>query len=187
MNELKTETEVLNQLQASFSGEILEAKILGRNRIRIVIQSDSLLSILSSAKKDFGFEHLSAIAGIDMEEYFAVAYMLGSWVQGLMLEVYIRIDDLENPTLPSVTSLWETANWHEREIYDLFGFEITDHPDLKRILLPEEWDEMPHEDPHILHPLRKAYKQPQNPFHLTRSIDDRKGHIDIDKWRESIT
>ncbi|MHA2500292.1 MAG: NADH-quinone oxidoreductase subunit C [Candidatus Hodarchaeales archaeon] len=186
MSETSTETGILDQLKASFSAEIIESEVPKKNRVKVVIKPDSLLPIAEFAKENLSFEYLSSVVGIDMEEYFAAAYMLGSWSQGIMLEIYVRIDDMENPTLPSVTGLYKTADWHEREVFDLFGFHIEGHPDLKRILLPEEWDEFPHEDPNLLHPLRKAYKQISNPFKLIRPVDEHRGHIDIDKWRETI-
>jgi NADH-quinone oxidoreductase subunit C len=65
----------------------------------------------------------------------------------IMLKVVIPRD---NPVIRSVASIWKTANWHEREIFDLFGVQFQNHPDLRRILLPADWDG---------HPLRKDYKQ----------------------------
>ncbi len=180
------EKETLERLKAVFSSKLLDSEIPQKNRVRVTISPSSLTEVAAFAKKDLNFEHLSSIVGIDMQSYFAAAYMLGSWSSSLMLEIYARIDDLENPLLPSVTSIWKTADWHEREIFDLFGFNFTGHPNLKRILLPEEWDEMSHEDPNLLHPLRKSYKQPENPFRLTRPVNEAKGRIEIDKWRENL-
>ena len=62
-------------------------------------------------------------------------------------------DDIEGqiPKVPSVSGVWSTANWHEREVYDLCGVEFTGHPDLRRILCPEDW---------VGHPLRKDYEMP---------------------------
>ena len=54
--------------------------------------------------------------------------------------------------IPSIAEIWRTADWHEREAYDLFGIKFSNHPDLKRILLPEDWEG---------HPLRKDYKTPE--------------------------
>jgi len=58
----------------------------------------------------------------------------------------------DNPHVPSVESVWKTANWHEREAYDLIGVVFDGHPDLRRILLPDDWEG---------HPLRKDYKVPE--------------------------
>lgn len=60
---------------------------------------------------------------------------------------------LENPEVESVESIWKTANWHEREAYDLIGIKFLHHPDLRRILMPEDWE--------AGHPLRKDYKNPE--------------------------
>jgi NADH-quinone oxidoreductase subunit C len=61
------------------------------------------------------------------------------------------VTDREQPVIPSVTGIWPTANWHEREAYDLMGIEFTGHPDLRRILCPNDW---------VGHPLRKDYEFP---------------------------
>ena len=58
----------------------------------------------------------------------------------------------DNPTMPSVEGLWKAANWQEREIYDLLGVVFTGHPDLRRLLMPEDW---------IGHPLRKDFVEPE--------------------------
>lgn len=56
----------------------------------------------------------------------------------------------ENPAIESVIGIWKTANWHERELFDMFGIQVTGHPDMRRILMPADWEG---------HPLRKDYKQ----------------------------
>ena len=78
---------------------------------------------------------------------FRVAYHLYSIESGrrLRLRVWAGADD---PEIPSVTSVWATANWHEREVYDMFGVRFTGHPDLARILMPLDWEG---------HPLRRDY------------------------------
>jgi NADH-quinone oxidoreductase subunit C len=77
----------------------------------------------------------------------------------------------ESATLPSVTSVFETANWRERELYDMFGIQIEGHPDLRRILMPADWDG---------HPLRRdyplGYEEPQFTFNY-KEIDLRKPYV----------
>lgn len=103
-------------------------------------------------RDEFAFDLLTDLTAIDWAEgaspRFTVVYHLFSTTR----HVYLRVaadcaNDLE-PTAPSVVALWAGANWHERECYDMFGIKFTGHPDLRRILM---WDEYPY------HPLRKEF------------------------------
>ena len=81
---------------------------------------------------------------------FGVAYNLHSIKFKHSLECRIEVQD--GTSIPSVVSLWRTADWHEREAYDLMGIKFDNHPNLKRILLPQDWEG---------HPLRKNYVEPE--------------------------
>lgn len=98
------------------------------------------------------FDMLSCITGIDNGVQMGtmeIAYNLYSipYNLHLMLKVTLARDA---PAVDSLTDIWKTANWHERELYDMFGIHVNNHPDLRRILLPADWDG---------HPLKKDYKQ----------------------------
>ena len=73
----------------------------------------------------------------------------------LKVEVARNTEEGKLPQVPSVSSIWKTADWHEREAFDLVGIEFTNHPDLRRILLPSDWEG---------YPLRKDYKE-QEEYH----------------------
>ena len=97
------------------------------------------------------FDMLSCISGIDNgveANTFEIAYNLYSipFDFQLMLKVIL---DRENAKIDTISDIWKTANWHERETYDLFGITFEGHPDLRRILLPADWEG---------YPLRKDYK-----------------------------
>lgn len=104
------------------------------------------------------FDFLANITAVDYypEDRFAVVYHLASipFQQQLTLRVEIVHDrSLEHlPEVPSVASIWRTADWHEREAFDLMGIFFTGHPDLRRILLPDDWKGFP---------LRKDYQDPE--------------------------
>jgi len=119
---------------------------------------------------DFAFDFLNCISGVDFletdekkakktewEPHLAVVYHLSSirHKHSLVLKVILPRwkDGIEGelPEVPSVADVWRTADWHEREVYDLIGVRFTDHPDLRRILCPEDWEG---------HPLRKDYEMP---------------------------
>lgn len=96
---------------------------------------------------ELGCTYLRNISGVDYETYMEVVYYPWNIVQGFGYCIKVKTDR-EQPSVPSVTPLWETANWNEREIYDLLGIDFPGHPDLRRIMMPDDW---------IGHPLRKDY------------------------------
>lgn len=96
------------------------------------------------------FTYLSDITTVDrfpLEPRFEVNYHLLSMERREQLRVTVKLSG-NDPVVPSVTMVWPTANWHERENFDLFGIRFEGHPDLKRILMPDDWEG---------HPLRKDY------------------------------
>lgn len=102
------------------------------------------------------FDFLSSITGVDYgveTNRFGVVYHLASIPYQTQLTLKVSVDNdrsLDNlPTFPSITSVYHTADWHERETYDLLGIFFEGHPDLRRILLPDDWEGFP---------LRKDYK-----------------------------
>ncbi len=100
------------------------------------------------------FDSLSCVTGIDNGEAtgtLEVAYNLYSIPYNHHLMVKIELPR-DGASVSSVCHLWRTAEWHEREIFDMFGIFVTNHPDLRRILMPADWEG---------HPLRKDYKQQQ--------------------------
>ncbi|MFD0871853.1 MULTISPECIES: NADH-quinone oxidoreductase subunit C [Paenibacillus] len=96
----------------------------------------------------FQLNYLRNVAGIDQETHMEVAYHLISL--NTKQEFLFKVKtDREQPAVPSVTSVWQGANWQEREIYDLLGIDFPGHPDLRRIMMPDDW---------VGHPLRKDYE-----------------------------
>lgn len=119
----------------------------------IKIDPADLLSVMSNLLHDPNayFDMLSCVTGVDNgpdANTIDVVYNLYSipFDHHLMIKVTVPRD---KPEVESVCSIWRTANWHEREIYDLFGVQFLNHPDLRRILLPADWEG---------HPMRKDYK-----------------------------
>lgn len=155
----------VTQLRERFGVKILSAEITTTNRIRLHIHGADIVDVMQFIASKLEFTSLEAISGVDYETYFEVVYHLDRWDgDATVIQVHVKIEDRETPTIPSVTSIWGSANWHERELYDLFGIKVENHPNLKRILLPEEWDEYEHKHISELHPMRRDYQLPEKPF-----------------------
>lgn len=103
------------------------------------------------------FDYLSCLSGLDLgpqDGRMGVVYHLMSIPHGhrIVLKTFVPRDLTAAEAIPSVSGIWRSAEWHEREAYDLFGIRFEGHPDMRRILMPEDWEG---------HPLRKDYVDPE--------------------------
>lgn len=98
--------------------------------------------------EELSLNYLRNLSGVDYETYMEVVVYLISLDKKQDYCVKVKTDRNE-PSVPSVTPVWETANWQEREVYDLLGIDFPGHPDMRRIMLPDDW---------VGHPLRKDYE-----------------------------
>lgn len=136
----------LSVLQSRFGEELSESTF--RDNRRIDVPAAKTYDLLSALKSDFGFDFLVDLTAVDYLEYegatnrFGVVYLLTNMETGERLIVRTAVN-LPDPKLPSVYSLWRGADWMEREVYDMFGIVFTGHPDLRRILMPEEFEAFP--------------------------------------------
>jgi len=128
---------------------------IDENEKKIKINIKDLIEFIEFLKNDnrLYFDFLASISSIDYSEFFQVHYTLCSILHHSILNVYVEIS--KNEKLPSLVSLYSSAEWHEREVYDMMGIEFENHPDLRRILLPNDWEGFP---------LLKDYK-PQDIYH----------------------
>jgi NADH-quinone oxidoreductase subunit C len=123
-----------------------------RGERTLVVPSAHLSSTAEFLRNDavLQFSFLSDITGVDrfpIEPRFELNYHLLSLTRRERLRLKVRVAG-GDPVVPSVVNVWPAANWHEREIFDLFGVRFDGHPDLVRILMPDDWEG---------HPLRKDY------------------------------
>lgn len=141
----------LAALQGKLGAELTESSF--RDNRRVDVPAAKVFDLLSCLKSEHGFNMLVDMTAVDYLEYegatdrFGVLYMLLNMESGERLIVRTAVN-LPDPKLPSVYSLWKGCDWMEREVYDMFGIEFDGHPDLRRILMPEEF---------AAFPLRKDY------------------------------
>jgi NADH-quinone oxidoreductase subunit C len=139
-------------LRTNFADTIVEiTEALGE--ISVIAKREGLLALLTYLRDEpkLRFNYLADIGGVDLGEFatprFSVAYQLYSLDHNHRLRVKVLLDE-DDATLPSACGIWKAANWLEREIYDMFGVNFENHPDLRRILMPADYEG---------HPLRKDF------------------------------
>ena len=144
------ENPILTKLKEKFPESILEVAEF-RGEWTIVVKREDIVSLCTFLRDDseLFFNFLSDLTAVDYlgrKPRFDVVYHLYSIDKNHRLGLKVKVE--EDESIPSITSVWSTANWLEREVFDLFGIRFDGHPDLRRIVLPEDWEG---------HPLRKDF------------------------------
>jgi NADH-quinone oxidoreductase subunit C len=134
----------------AFDADAIQAGGLDRGELTLEIATGKIASICGFLKYDQTFVRLSTVTAIDRypaEPRFEVVYHLHSIEHNERVRLKCRVRG-EDSVIESVTGVWRGANWYEREVFDLFGIRFLGHPDLRRIMMPDDWEG---------HPLRKDY------------------------------
>jgi NADH-quinone oxidoreductase subunit C len=140
---------VVESLQGKFSAAVLEV-VEFRGETTVTVKKEDIVPICTFLKKEQGFNFLTDLCGVDFlgkSPRFMVVYHLYNLKTHDRLRLKVPVDE-KDPRVDTVSVVWATANWHERECWDLVGISFNNHPDLRRILMPEDWQG---------HPLRKDY------------------------------
>lgn len=135
-----------------------------RGQLTAVIQPEAIVEACEFLKAQ-GFNLLIALTATDHwpeEPRFEVLYQFYSTQQNSLIGLSIRLDG-EEPKVLSIESIYPNANWHEREVFDMFGIDFPGHPDLRRILMPYDWEG---------HPLRRDYPLGYEEVQFTFNFDD---------------
>jgi NADH-quinone oxidoreductase subunit C len=137
-------------IEQKFGGNIIE-KIIFRGELTFIVGRDNILDILKTLYEDesFAYNFLTDLTATDWpnrEQRHEVVYLLFSFKDNSRVRFKVRLKDGEK--LPSATAIWKAANWLEREVFDLFGVHFEGHPDLTKILTPDDLEG---------HPLQKDY------------------------------
>ena len=142
LNEIKT------LLSTKFDEKI---NVVGSEKDRILVElldKNDVFDICNYISDNLTFEHCSIVMGLYMIEHMEVIYILTNYYTGINIELTAKLP-LEDLHVPSIALVWEGANWHERETYELFGIIFDGHPKLERLLTPDTYN---------FFPFRKSYK-----------------------------
>lgn len=135
---------------AKFDAEAVTDGKYDRGELTLEVAAGRIVAVCGFLKYERDFNRLSSVTAVDRfpaGPRFEVIYHLHAVARKERLRLKCRVSGAE-PEIESVTSVWRSANWYEREVFDLFGIQFRKHPNLKRIMMPEDWEG---------HPLRKDY------------------------------
>jgi NADH-quinone oxidoreductase subunit C len=132
-----------------FAGELDDVRIQEPDTIVAKVAREKLKAVAARLKADaeVGYETLNWVAGVDRRTAFESVYHVYSWKTNTWLELHVELPK-GKPEVDTVCDIWPSADWHERESWDMVGIRYIGHPDLRRILLKDDF---------IGHPLRKDY------------------------------
>ncbi len=140
----------VQKLREKFAASIIDV-VEFRGEVTVTVAKTAIIEILSFLKQSLQYNLLTDLTAVDYlgkkEERFMMVYLLYSIPNKDRLRIKTPVSE-ENCSIPTATQVWRTANWLEREVYDLFGVTFEGHPDLRRILMTDDW---------VGHPLRKDY------------------------------
>jgi len=137
-----TVEQVKRKISETFPTEVrFESKEMPR-RLFMSADKDVLFRLCTLMRDQLGFCQCSLVSGVDRCDRFQTVYHITSYDSNITAEIVVDLPH-DNPEVDSVTPLWQGANWHERETYDMFGIIFKGHPNLKRLLLPEDYTFFP--------------------------------------------
>ena len=162
--------KIVQALQKDFDTSFEEF----RDEAHVFVQPEQIVDVLTTLRDKHEFTLLSALTAVDYwpeeEPRFHVIYQMTSVTENLSIQVRVPVA-ATRPVVPTVSGVFASANWREREIWDMFGIHFDGHPDPRRILMPGDWEG---------HPLRKdyplGYEEPQFTFNF-EEIDLRKPYV----------
>jgi NADH-quinone oxidoreductase subunit C len=141
---------IIEKLKAQFPSELLDL-VEYRGETTVTVNKEKIVEICRFMRDTGGFNLLSDLCGVDYlgkkEQRFMVVYNMYNLTTKERIRLKAPVAE-EQPCIDTVSDVWSTANWHERECWDLFGIDFNGHPDMRRILMADDWEG---------HPLRKDY------------------------------
>ncbi|HKM78580.1 MAG TPA: NADH-quinone oxidoreductase subunit C [Candidatus Bathyarchaeia archaeon] len=146
--EITREETIINKTKSNFPDFVKDAKIDRHLRVTITFDKDHLLEIAKWMREELGLDHLKGVAGIDFPTHkkLEVLYFLGSFskpeLQNLIVTLKAELPR-DNPSIASAVSIWQSAHFHERETFEMFGVKFEGHPDLRKLLTLDNWEGPP--------------------------------------------
>jgi len=156
--EVAAQNPIAVALEQTVSGAIVDAK-LALDGLVLYVTPQSIVEVGAHLKNSAGFDRLTAITAVDWwprEPRFEIVYFLHSIKNNSRLRVAVKAK--ETDLIESVSRVWRGANWYEREVFDLFGVQFFNHPNLERIMMPVDWEGYPLRKDYPIHGNKYSYQ-----------------------------
>jgi NADH-quinone oxidoreductase subunit C len=146
--EITREETIINKTKTNFPDFVKDVKIDRHLRVTITFDKDHIIEIGKWMRDELGLDHLKGVAGIDFPTHkkLEVLYFLGSFskpeLQNLIVTLKAELPR-DNPSIASAVSIWQSAHFHERETFEMFGVKFEGHPDLRKLLTLDNWEGPP--------------------------------------------
>jgi NADH-quinone oxidoreductase subunit C len=147
------------KIKSEFSDKILSYEHDKFFRHYITVDNANLIDIANFVKHDLGFTLVNMCLGTDLKDKMEVIWYIGKPNIPDLIALKVHVDR-ENPTVSSLTNIWSGLDWHERETYDLVGINFDQHPDLRRLLMPDNWEGHPLREDYVYR--KPKYKKPED-------------------------
>lgn len=141
-----TNEELKNKIEADFKNEVQSVAVSAQKEIIVVVKPESYVSLCKQLrdKADYYFNHLSCLTAVDYPKDNKITVVNHLWSYKNRFQITVKLDvDRANPKAPTLENVWKSANWFEREVYDLYGVIFEGHSDLRRIMMPEDYKKYP--------------------------------------------
>ena len=156
--EVAAQNPIAVALEHAIPGAVVDLKT-ETDGSALYVSAQAIVDVMQHLRDSAGFERLSAVTAVDWwprEPRFEVVYMLHSLKSNSRLRVIIRAKEADS--IESISRIYRGANWYEREVFDLFGVQFFNHPNLERIMMPVDWEGFPLRKDYPIHGYKYSYQ-----------------------------
>lgn len=154
-------------IKEKFGDKILETKTDSFHRLYVVIDKDIVNQFAEYVSKELGYVHTNYCQGTDLDDKIEVSWVVGNPEYRTLLVIRVHLDR-ENPVVNSLTYLWNGMDWHERETYEMLGVIFENHSDLRRLILPDDWDGFPLRNDYVYN--KPMYRKPEDELEVNKNV-----------------
>jgi len=141
-----TNEELKAKIESDFNDKVLSVTLSPQKELIVVVKPEAYLSTCQALrdKNEYAFQHLSCLTAVDYPKENKITVVCHLWSYKYGHQITFKLDvDRTNPKAPTLENVWKSANWFEREVFDLYGVTFEGHSDLRRIMMPEDYTKFP--------------------------------------------